>query len=113
MLTKTIFGERLAFLRSNKGVSAREMSLDLGQNPGYINGIENGKTFPSMENFLIICEYLGVTEKSFFDIDSSDSPEVQRLIKYACALNSTQLEHVTNIAADIVDASAKVTCNRS
>ena len=52
---------RLAKLREQKGVSAREMSLAIGQNPSYINRIENGKAFPSMQVFFYICEYLGVT----------------------------------------------------
>jgi len=34
------FSLRLARLREKKGVSARDMSLSIGQNPGYINNIE-------------------------------------------------------------------------
>lgn len=36
------FVKRLIELRLNKGVSARDMSLSLGQSAGYINNIENG-----------------------------------------------------------------------
>lgn len=53
-----IFKNRLAILRTQRGVSAREMSLSLGQNAGYINDIESGKTLPSMMLFFYICEYL-------------------------------------------------------
>lgn len=35
--------ERLAKLRTQKGVSARDMSLSLGQANNYINNIENKK----------------------------------------------------------------------
>ena len=41
MNTKETFGTRLAKLRTDTDISAREMSLDLGQNPSYINRIEN------------------------------------------------------------------------
>ena len=41
------FAIRLARLREKKGVSARDMSLSIGQNPGYINSIETGKFKPS------------------------------------------------------------------
>ena len=41
------FAIRLARLREKKGVSARDMSLSIGQNPGYINNIETGKSKPS------------------------------------------------------------------
>ena len=42
------FSLRLAQLREKKGVSARDMSLSMGQNPGYINNIESGKSMPSL-----------------------------------------------------------------
>ncbi|SFC98285.1 hypothetical protein [Butyrivibrio sp. YAB3001] len=39
------FAAGLSALRINAGVSARDMSLSLGQNPGYINNIEKAKHF--------------------------------------------------------------------
>lgn len=60
------FSDRIAELRIQKNVSAREMSLALGQNESYINRIENKKSFPSMQVFFYICEYLDVTPKEFF-----------------------------------------------
>ena len=36
-MTDKEFSLRLAKLRTQKGVSARDMSLSMGQNPGYIN----------------------------------------------------------------------------
>lgn len=51
------FSRRLGELRERKGVSARDMSLSIGQNPGYINTIENGHSLPSMSAFLSICDY--------------------------------------------------------
>ena len=49
------FAERLSFLRAQKNVSAREMSLAIGQNGSYINRIENKLAFPSMQAFFYIC----------------------------------------------------------
>ena len=71
---KIEFGLRLARLRENLNISARDMSLQLGQNPGYINSIETGKSLPSMENFFHICEFVGITESEFFDM-GNDNPE--------------------------------------
>lgn len=42
-MDKSFFATRLTTLREKKGVSARDMSLSIGQNPGYINNIESGK----------------------------------------------------------------------
>ena len=62
MITKVNFGKRISDLRIGGGQnSAREMSLALGQNPSYINRIENGKALPSMQGFFSICEYLQIT----------------------------------------------------
>ena len=52
--------DRLAQLRIQKGVSARDMSLSLGQSESYINKIENRRTLPSMSGFFYICEFLEI-----------------------------------------------------
>ena len=61
------FRKRLAQLRAEKGVSAREMSRSIGQNDSYINHIENGQTMPSISGFFIICDYLGVSPSDFLN----------------------------------------------
>lgn len=68
------FALRLSKLRTEKGVSARDMSLSIGQNPGYINNIESGKSLPSMTAFFYICDYLNISPKDFFD-SSIQQPE--------------------------------------
>lgn len=64
------FSNRISQLRIKKGVSAREMSLALGQNSGYIHNIESGKALPSMASFFYICEYLDITPCEFFNFNS-------------------------------------------
>ena len=73
------FAIRLARLREKKGVSARDMSLSIGQAAGYINALENKKGFPSMQVFFYICEYLGVAPREFFDEDIAEPQLVQKL----------------------------------
>lgn len=51
------FSQRLNELRTQKGVSARDMSLSLGQCESYINKIENQKSLPSMNVFFYICDF--------------------------------------------------------
>ncbi len=58
MMYEDFVPERLAKLRALKGVSARDMSLSLGQANNYINNIENKKSLPAMQSFFYICEYL-------------------------------------------------------
>ena len=65
------FAIRLATLRTKAGVSARDMSLSIGQNPGYINDIESGKGTPSLAGIIYICEFFKITPSEFFDFDST------------------------------------------
>ena len=48
------FSKRLTQLRQKKGVTARDMSLSLGQSESYINKIENNYSLPSMNGFFYI-----------------------------------------------------------
>ena len=66
MMYEDFFPQRLAQLRMKKGVSARDMSLSIGQANNYINSIENKKTMPSMQSFFYICEFLNITPQEFF-----------------------------------------------
>lgn len=85
------FFKRIAELRHKKGVSAREMSLAVGQSKGYINNIENGHNFPKMAIFFYICDYLGVTPKEFFDVDNRDPSRISELAEKMKGLNDEQL----------------------
>ena len=96
-----LFAKRLAQLRINKGVSAREMSLNIGQNPAYINNIENRKALPSMNVFFYICEYLEVSPMEFFDIKNENPDQVERIVKYMNMLSRNQLEHIEALSHDL------------
>ena len=96
------FSQRLAKLRSQKGVSARDMSLSIGQNPGYINNIESGKAMPSMMCFFYICEYLNISPSEFFDIKSENPERLNTLVEDLKHLDSKQLENISAIVKDII-----------
>lgn len=63
--------QRITNLRLQKGVSELKMSRDLGHSDGYIHHIAAGRSLPSMQEFLYICEYFGITPSVFFEIDSA------------------------------------------
>lgn len=98
-----LIAKRLTYLRTAKGVSAREMSLDIGQNGSYINRIENGKSMPSMQGFLYICEYLGVTPSEFFASDSSMNSEALIIAKELEGLTKDELVLVKNMISSLKD----------
>lgn len=88
------FPQRLAKLRLHKNVSAREMSLEIGQSSSYINSIENGKAFPSMQGFFYICEYLHVTPQEFFETDNVWPERLNEVIEEAKKLDEASLSLV-------------------
>lgn len=96
------FSLRLAQLREKKGVSARDMSLSIGQNPGYINNIESGKSMPSLSGIFYICDYLGITPSEFFGLESQNPTRLNDVIKDLKRLNDKQLEAISTIIKDII-----------
>ena len=86
------FAARLSKLRQEKGVSARDMSLSLGQSESYINKIENNYAMPSMNGFFYICEYLGVTPAEFFNEEQKNPVVFNELINNLKSLNENQLK---------------------
>lgn len=88
---------RIAQLRQEKNVSARDMSLSLGQNSSYINQIENGKALPSLQGLFYICEYFGITPKQFFDEGNSFPAELAELTEELKKMDRSMLEHITAI----------------
>ena len=86
---------RIAQLRLQKDVSARDMSLSIGQNTSYINKIENEKTLPSLQVFFYICEYFDITPQQFFDEDNAYPAQLTKLIEGLKKLDTDALEHIS------------------
>ncbi len=95
------FPRRLAQLRMEKGCSARDMSLSLGQSESYINKIENSRTMPSMIGFFYICEYFGITPGEFFDPEARSLQKTQELAQELKKLDVHEAQHVLQIIRDL------------
>lgn len=97
------FYSRLTELRMQKGVSARDMSLSLGQSESYINKIENRRTLPSFTGFLYICEYFGLTPQEFFNASAASPNKTKELLRELEKLTPTQTEHILQLVRDITE----------
>ena len=100
-LDEKIFAARLTQLRMKKGVSARDMSLSIGQNPGYIHNIESGKSMPSLTGFFYICDYLGIGPEEFFSRDTEDPRRLKSLIEKLKGLNEHQLQALESVVDEL------------
>lgn len=95
------FAARLAALRMEKDVSARDMSLSLGQSESYINKIENRRTLPSLKGFFYICAYLEITPEEFFNTEMVSPGKTKEIVREIGKLSPAQAEHVLQIIRDL------------
>ena len=95
------FYKRVAELRKLKGVSAREMSLDIGQGESYISQIENRYNLPSLNGFFYICEYLNISPQDFFDDDNKSPAHLDDVIKELKLLSLDELMLIKGVAVAI------------
>ena len=96
-MTEKDFALRLATLRTNKNVSAREMSLAIGQNQGYINHIETRQGTPSLSGFFYICEFLGITPSEFFDVNNTNPIKLNKINELLKTLDDEQLDTIERL----------------
>lgn len=92
-----LFSLRLSELRIQKNISAREMSHILGHSDNYINMIENGRSLPTMAQFLAICEFLEVTPMVFFDFDNHNPKKSAAVNDKLKGLSDEQLSIVLSM----------------
>lgn len=97
------FSKRLTALRLKRGISARDMSLSIGQNAGYINNIETGKALPSMSSFFYICDYLQVSPKEFFDLDSQQPEKLRLIVERLKQLDTDYLDSISVIIEGLAE----------
>lgn len=101
------FSDRIRYLQNKNKISAREMSIALGQNVNYVNLIENGKRLPSLQGFFAICEYFKITPADFFDSENFFSEyfektkntenEKKELISFFENLSIEQVSSILNL----------------
>lgn len=104
-MTIVIYGEdfakRLSQLRDEKGISARDFSLNLGQSESYINRIENNKMLPSLSMFFEICNYLDIEPSDFLRTKDAPSKKMLDTIDKLNKLDDDTFEHVAAIIDDL------------
>ena len=62
-----VFTEKLNRLIYEKGVSARQVSRNIGHSPTYVNKLQNGDIRPTLEIVCILADYFKVPKGYFID----------------------------------------------
>ncbi len=100
-IDESFIKERIIFLRNQKNVSARDMSLSIGQNENYINRIENDISLPSLRGLILICEYFGITLKEFFDVENKSPNDLNEFMEEIKTLDVDTLKHLIEFVRGI------------
>ena len=100
-MDETFIAQRIARLRTQMNVSARDMSLSIGQAHNYISNIENGKSFPSVQGLFYICEYLKISPKDFFDDGNTNPALLNEVIEQLKPLNNRALELILALICEL------------
>ena len=104
VVTEEFFRDRLRYLRNERKISAREMSLALGQNETYINKIETGKCSTTIASFFKICEYLQITPEHFFSTETKNTLyNDKEILKLFHKLTAYQSEYMFAFLKDLTE----------
>lgn len=82
MLSREELGKRIRTVREELKISASQLGLGMDAGPGYISGIERGRSYPSMEKFLKMCDCMYISPAWIFDTDSDNPLMLSRLEQY-------------------------------
>mgnify|MGYP000009542458 CR=1 FL=1 len=100
---EALFVRQLEKYRQQKDVSMREMSLSIGQSPGYVAKLLSGHNNPKMITFYWICDYFHVTPSEFFDEQTENPAMLRQLMSDIQKLNEEQLLHISAIIKGLIN----------
>jgi transcriptional regulator with XRE-family HTH domain len=95
------FAKRMNTLRQQRGQSARDMSLSLGQAPNYMNNLESAKNYPAMKSFFYICEHFGITPQEFFCYEETDPVQAKELCNEFLKLDAKSRAYILGLMKEI------------
>lgn len=83
-------GKRIRDLRNAKGMKVTELARKAYISQPYLSDIEKGRTIPSLDKLISLCEALDISLSDFFGETTDLSPELLSLIESAKQLTSEQ-----------------------
>lgn len=75
---RTLFGRRLAQIRSEKGWSQEALALESGVARSYLSGVERGKRNIALVNICKLADTLQVSAGEFFDFTTEVNRKAKR-----------------------------------
>lgn len=84
--------KRLISLMDQDGISAYSLSAILGHGKNYITQILAGEYLPKFKDFVLICDYFGITPKEFFDDEVQNPRMIKKILGCINRLGEDELE---------------------
>ncbi|MFI8714525.1 helix-turn-helix domain-containing protein [Brevibacillus brevis] len=105
----TIVGERIRFLRKNRGLTQEQLGEKVGLPQSYIGGIERGEKNVSLETLERIIYALDVNPEEIFKsgMDKEKLQKDQLIDKITLKLedrDSTEIKTIHNLVNDVIKA---------
>ena len=92
---KKFISNRFAVIRNAHNISARKLSIEMGQSTEYINQIENGRKMPSMEGLFNFCDYFQIIIGEFFDSTQIYPVQYKEIVENLNKLDNEELTHIS------------------
>ncbi|MBE5735598.1 MAG: helix-turn-helix transcriptional regulator [Clostridiales bacterium] len=96
-MDKQFIKERYYNIRNAHNLSARKLSIELGQSSEYINQIETGKNMPSIDGLINFCDYFNITLTEFFDENITYPVQYKELLSQLNKLDTKELELIIDL----------------
>lgn len=93
-MDKSFIRDRYAKIRLAHNMSARKLSLELGQSTEYINQIESGKNMPSVEGLLNFCNYFNISVGEFFEERFNYPVEYAGILEELNKMDAMTVKHI-------------------
>lgn len=100
-MDKSFIKERYAKIRLAHNISARKLSLELGQSTEYINQIENGKNMPSVEGLMNFCNYFNISMGEFFEEQFNFPVEYEAIIEELNKMDAITIKQIYELLKTI------------
>lgn len=89
--------DRIAQLRTDIGVSEKQMSRDLNKDESYLASLRYSNSVPSLKTLKTICEYFHISLSEFFDENIKYPLHIERLLDEAKKATMDEIVLATEI----------------
>jgi len=94
---RKVIAKRLSALLEEKDISERQLSLQLGYSPSYVNKIVNGQINITLDILEELCNALNVTAEEFLMVPEADTANKYMLLRDIEDLTVEDMEQLRSI----------------